>query len=465
MSNKPVKATMWFTLASIFQKGCALIMIPVYVRLMSTTQYGSYTLFQSWSGIVSIFTTLNIAAYVFNNCLIKDEKNTNRVTSIFMGLLLVLTALWLVVFTMFSDFWTNVFGMNFAYIVLIVLDGAFFVGIDLWYAKERFDYKYKGVVVISVITAISNLVIGIIAVLSSEDKAFAAVLSKVIIQGAIVLFLFISSLKKSCVIFDKEIWKYVITFNIPLIPHFLSTRILQQADRIMIEKICGLEAAGIYGFAYKISDAMIIFNTAILSTVIPWTYKKLKNEEFNQISQRVNMTIILVGVLNLLLVLVTPEVVNIIGTQEYAEAINIMPYVSLSCFMMYVFNVFVNVTYYYEYNNLVVFASIGAAIVNILLNAIFIPRYGMNAAALTTLFSYVLLAITHGLMSRYVLNRKGITDKVYDYKKIFYICASVILIGLLLIRLYSNFFLRVVILLAIGIVAFLKRKDILGYIR
>ena len=465
MSNKPVKATMWFTLASIFQKGCALIMIPVYVRLMSTAQYGTYTLFQSWGGIVSIFTTLNIAAYVFNNCLIKDEKNVDRVTSIFMGMLLVLTTSWLIFFVVFSEFWTHIFGMNLTYIVLMVLDGAFFVGIDLWYAKERFNYKYKGVVTVSVITAILNMLVGIIAVTAFEEKALAAVFSKVIIQGGIVLFLFISSLKKSCVIFDKEIWKYIICFNIPLIPHFLSTRILQQADRIMIEKICGLEAAGIYGFAYKISDAMIIFNTAILSTVIPWTYKKLKNEEFNQISMRVNMTIILVGVLNLLVVLATPEIVNIIGTQEYLEAINIMPFVSLSCFMMYVFNVFVNVTYYYEFNNLVVFASVGAAIVNVVLNAIFIPQYGMNAAALTTLFSYVLLAITHGVMSRYVLNRKGIKYKVYDYKKIFYICVIVILMGVFLINLYSFFPLRAVILLSIGIGTFLKRKDILGCVR
>lgn len=69
----PTKTVIWYTISSIVQKGVGMFLIPVYVHLMSTREYGAYTLFQSWEGIIMIFTTLNLAAYVFNNCLAKSE--------------------------------------------------------------------------------------------------------------------------------------------------------------------------------------------------------------------------------------------------------------------------------------------------------------------------------------------------------------------------------------------------------
>lgn len=77
-SVSPAKAAIWYTISSIVQKGIGMFFIPVYVHLMSTEEYGTYTLFQSWEGIVMIFTTLNLAAYVFNNCLARSEYDREK---------------------------------------------------------------------------------------------------------------------------------------------------------------------------------------------------------------------------------------------------------------------------------------------------------------------------------------------------------------------------------------------------
>ena len=37
----------------------------------------------------------------------------------------------------------------------------------------------------------------------------------------------------------------------------------------MIQKFCGISQAEIYGFSYKISEVMLIFNSAILESLIP----------------------------------------------------------------------------------------------------------------------------------------------------------------------------------------------------
>lgn len=463
--SNPIKASMWYTICSIIQKGIGMLLVPTYIRLMTTEEYGAYTLFQSWEGIVLIFTTLNLASYAFNNALIKNDTRKDWVTGNFLGLISTLTAVVSGIFLLFLKQWELLFGFSGKYILLMALDSSFIVIIDLWYARKRFEYQYRSVVVITLLISMANMILGILAVSLSQDKAFAAVVARVAIQGGVSICLAFSIWVKGKSFFDLGTWKYALLFNIPLIPHFLSTRILQQADRIMIQKYCGISQAGIYGFSYKISEVMLIFNSALLASVIPWTYRKLKEERYSDIFRKAFITIILIGILNLLLIMLAPEVVEILGTEKYQDAVYIIPPIACSCFLMYLFNVFVNVTYFYEQNKLVAAASVMAAVINIGLNYVFIPQYGYLAAGYTTLASYICLAIMHGVMYQYTLNIKGIDTKIYNIKKIALFAIIVILLGCGSVILYPKHIIRYVIVVwVIGVIIW-KRDYILREIK
>ena len=69
--SAPVKASIWFTVCNIIQKGIALISTPIFTRIMTTQQYGVYTIYQSWYQVLTIFATLNLSAGIFNNGLTK----------------------------------------------------------------------------------------------------------------------------------------------------------------------------------------------------------------------------------------------------------------------------------------------------------------------------------------------------------------------------------------------------------
>ena len=53
--SQPVKASFWFTVCNILNKGIALISTPVFVRILTTDEYGDYSVFQSWYSILVIF--------------------------------------------------------------------------------------------------------------------------------------------------------------------------------------------------------------------------------------------------------------------------------------------------------------------------------------------------------------------------------------------------------------------------
>lgn len=460
-SPNPAKASIWYTICSIMQKGISLLLIPMYVRLMTTEEYGVYTLAQSWEGILLVFTTLNLAAYAFNNCLIQNEDEREKVTGAFGGLIIFLTIICIAVFLLFHSFWERIFSLSGKFILLMLLDSCFVVLIDLWYARKKFDYAYRGVAVVTVGISLLNLIVGLIFVIYAPEKAFAAFLAGTCIRGIAAFILMIDIWNKGHCLFEKRFWSYAIHFNIPLIPHFLSTRVLQQADRVMIEKYCGMSQAGIYGFSYKITEAMVIFNSAFLASIIPWTYRKLKEQKFKDIFPSVFLTVVLIGGINLILVLLAPEVIAILGTSDYEEAVFVIPPVACSVYLMYLFNCFVNITYYYEENKKITMASIIAAFLNVGLNWWLIPRYGYLAAGYTTLVSYICLAVMHGVMQHITLKKNGIHEEVYRMSILIFFSIAFILLCLSSNLLYQNRLSRYGILCILLLVMIIKRKVML----
>lgn len=459
-----IRASMWYIICSIVQKACAMILVPLYIRIMSTEEYGIYTIFLSWEGIVLVFTTLNVAAYVFNNCLIQNENDKDRVTSSLLGLIYLITFCWCIVLWFVPQTAEYIFGMKSIYILLVILDSLFVVIIDLWMVRCKFDFKYKSVVIVTVISSILKLFVGVICVYYSVDKAFMAIVSYVIVQGFIAVFLSCIIFKRSMNIYVYKYWKYVLLFNIPLIPHFLSIRILEQSNRLIINHYCGISDVAIYGFASKISEAMLIFNVAILSTLIPWTYKKLKKEKFSDISSKVFVTILFIACLNLILELLAPEVIKILGTEEYREAVYIISPIAMSVYFIYLFNIFANISYFYEENKKIMLCSIISSVFNIILGLYLIPKYGYLIAGYTTLTSYILLAILHMFLYKYICIRKNISNNIYDLRKINIISIIFIICSILINFLYDENSIRYIILGMIIILLINKKKYILRFL-
>ena len=73
----PAKATLWFFIGNIFQKGIAFISTPIFTRLMSTNDFGAYNFYLSWLSIFTVLLTLRLDYGGFNKGLTKykDDKD------------------------------------------------------------------------------------------------------------------------------------------------------------------------------------------------------------------------------------------------------------------------------------------------------------------------------------------------------------------------------------------------------
>ena len=87
------KATIWFIFASTLQKGMSLITTPIFTRIMSTEQYGQYSVYNSWLQIFTIITTLRLNWAVFNKGMSKYKNDRDGYTATMQSVTFMLTIL------------------------------------------------------------------------------------------------------------------------------------------------------------------------------------------------------------------------------------------------------------------------------------------------------------------------------------------------------------------------------------
>lgn len=460
-----VRAALWFMVCSFMQKGISSITTPIFTRLLSTEEYGQYSVFNSWLGIVTVFVSLNLASGVYMQGLVKYEDRRKEYASSLQGLTMLLVAAWTIIYLAFHDFWNRLFELPtvqmLAMLLMIWMSSAF----GFWASSQRVVFSYRKLVLVTVLVSIAKPALGIFLVLHSEDKVTARILGLAAVEFVGYSGLMISQTIKGKRLCVPEFWGHALMFNIPLIPHYLSTTVLNSADRIMIEKMVSADTAGIYSLAYSISQLMTLFTTGITQTLEPWRYAKQKAGRQEDIAALTYPTLILVAGLNLALIAFAPEAVRIFAPPEYYDAIWVIPPVAMSVYFMFTYGFFASFEFYFEKTGYVAVATMAGAVLNIILNYIFIGIFGYYAAGYTTLVCYIVYAACHYLGMRKICKDNLNGKKVYSLKKLLAISGGFMVLGFAIQFTYLNIYVRYAAIAVFAAVLLIKHKWIIETVK
>ena len=461
--SEPVKASMWYTVSNVLQKGMALLATPIFTRLMTKDQYGEYSIFMSWYNILAIAATLNLHQSSYDKGLLVYEKEERAFTSSMLGLCLTLWGTMLAVYLLFRDFWTEVLGLS------PLLMGAMFLLLftspagDFWAARERFNFRYKKYVAVTLCTTVLSLVLGVIFVVNSQDKTAARIYTDVGAKSIFPLLLIVPMMIQGKCFFRRDFWKYGLLFNLPLIPHYLSTFVLNQADRIMIRNLVGESAAAVYSVAYTVSTVMLLVTNAINSALVPYVYRAINGGTPEKVRSSTRLLFPLTAGLSILTMCFAPEIITVFAGRSYAEAIWVIPPIAASVYFIFAYSMFSTIEYYYQKTGMIALASCLCAAANLWLNDVFIRRYGYYAAGYTTLACYLLLMLLHFLFYRRAVREQlpGVRY-LHDLPMVFGCGAAVLAVMLLMALTYRTLLVRYSLLAVVGGVAIWKRKEILA---
>lgn len=460
-----VKASLWFLVCAFMQRGISVISTPIFTRLLSPSEYGQYSVFNSWLDIVTVFVTLKLTSGVYTQGLVKFDKEAKEYSSSLQGLCLTLVMGWGVIYFLFGDFWNNIFSLTtFQMVAMFVMIWATAV-FNFWAVEQRVNLKYQRLVLVTVVVSVAKPLVSAILVLISKDKVTARIFGLAIVEVLSYTSFFFIQMYRGKKFFSRKFWKHALCFNLPLIPHYLSTSVLSSADRIMIGEMVGKREAGIYSLAYSVSLIMTMFNSSLLQTLEPWMYKQIKEKNARSIPKVAYPTFMMIAGVNLILIAFAPEVVGLFAPSEYMDAIWIIPPVAMSVFFMFSYSFFAVFEFYYEKTIYVTVSTMGGAVLNIFLNYVFINLFGYYVAGYTTLVCYIIYACFHYLFMDKICRDCMKENHIYDIRIMLLISIVFMGMGFVFLLTYNYRLLRYALIVVIMLVVFMCKNSIINFMK
>lgn len=424
-----------------------LITFPYAAKVLGVEGIGQYNFAYSIVSYFMLLAALGIYNYaVREGAAIRDDKKSfsifaseilefNIISTIIAYLLLICVCI----------FWKKLYSYNFLILIIsfnIILTT---LGCEWVYAIYE-EYLYMAVR--GIIFQIISMILLFFLVHSKEDVALYSLTTLVSLTGYNVLN--IMGLPKKFQ-FNFQTLKSLKKHFIPIMLLFansIATTIYINSDTTILGLLAGNISVGLYSVATKVYS--IVKN--ILASVIIVTIPKMsklwsdnKSEEFNKLGNKILNSFFMLTLPAMLgIYLLSNEIIEIISDYSYLKASSALRILSIAL-LISVFNWFFQSSILIPSKNekKVLYATSAAAIVNIILNFILIPKYKQDAAAITTLLAELISVFISWYYSRKIIKIKlykkdiisilGGCVYIYIYFKVIESLISNILIKIILI--------------------------------
>ena len=458
MKKNYVKAGFYYSLGNIFIKGIAFLSLPIFTHILSTADFGRFNLFLSYENILAIIIGLGITGTV-RTAYFDSSIQFNRYIS---STIFLITFFSILTYLSSKYFFFNkhiFFDKWIADLLGILFISAFSSALyNLISAKYVIEGAYKANLFFSFIYTFLNISISIILCITYfRNECFIGR----ILGNTIPLFFIATSISffilfKERVFFNKDYWKYAVSMGGPLIFHSLSIVIMQQIDKIIINKFCGDSYTGIYSLACTISIILTIILSSIDNAWAPWFYKKLKERDYTSLNKNNKKIVIFFFFITSIVTVISPEIIRIIAPVSYGDAIFSLIPLTISIYANFMYLFAINKEYFYKQTKWIALATIFTTILDIVLNYLFIPKFGYISAAYTTLLCKVVLFAIHW----------GVSKKIDSYDVVslnLLLCTLMIVatVGGITIIFLDNYVVRFFILLLFLIALVYTYKDYL----
>lgn len=456
--SESAKSAIVYTMATLFSRGLAIITVPIFTRIMSTDQIGVVNLYNSWYTMISAVATLSLTSGGYMVAMKEYPNERDRYQSSVLTLTSIIAVIIAVVYFAFSSTWNALIGLPSGLMVLMLIGFLFAPARDFWFLRQRYEYKYKLAGAISIGSAVVASVLSVVVVLKISQQGLESTAEGRLYANYFVIYgvaavIWLITMLRGKTFYNKDFWKLSLTLSLPLVGYSLAAQILNVSDRMMISQMVNNSAVGIYSTLYTVSSISLMVWQAIHSSFVPYLFNSLENKNIGVKKISSQLMLLYAGVA-VLLTYLAPEIVRILAPEEYYEAIYIMPPIAAGVFFTAFANIYSDIAVYYKRTQYVMYPALIAALVNLVLNYIFIKSYGYMAAAYTTLFSYILMAILQGFWARKLCKANGIKDSsVFEDKKLILLACITTILCLLGIVLYSFYIIRYLIIVLIAVLS------------
>lgn len=402
MKFKTIKDFANYAIGDLFVKGFLFISLPLLSRVLDPVQYGKLSIINTAIMILYVFISLNLQNAVTNRYMITPSNFGSYLKSIIFFLVPFQMAL-LAFSPLIAKPVSELLGIDvkdFIWVMVICILLSYIYIYTCYLQAARESGKYVRINIISKLSEIA--LIFIFAMSLAHEQYLSKIYSQIIISIILMVYVFFNLKALARGSFDIRLLKEAVIFSVPLIVHVLSNSLLSQADRLIINRELGSYEAGIYSFAYNIGTGILVVIMAWNSSWQPRLYRLIETEDIQKIKKSTFASSIIIFAICALLILFSKEIIYVVADRNYYASIDILPLVLIGNALIHIYLSYVNFIFYKKRSVIISCSTLIAVLINILLNYILIPHFGIVGSAWATIVSYFILASIHYLSSTFI---------------------------------------------------------------
>lgn len=416
-------------LSQLILNGTNFVLIMIFTRFLSTSDYGNVSIFQAYALFFAVIVGLNVQGSIGTAFVHINEKERNNYLASIMFLAICFFIIVSLVVGIFIGPFSSFSELS-PFLIILMLCYSF-GSFSFNFANIKYVYLRKSQYscLMAFIISISMIVLSWIGVKNQSSIELEPYILRILSISipyliCAVFVLVMIFVKGNPFVNIKKYWAFCFPICLPLVFHGISQIVLGQTDKIMIQKLLSDDGlVGIYSFIVTFIHILNSIYTALNNTWVPIYYGYTKNNENKLIIKRSNRYCNLFLCLCLGFMFVSPEFVKIFADKNYWGGIGLIPLIVLAVFFTFLYSFAVNYELYHRKTKWIAVGTTAAALCNIIMNTLLIPRFELFGAAMATLLSYFLLFLFHQICA-HKIRKEG----DYPYKISFFIKRIVIVL-------------------------------------
>ena len=448
-----LKNTIIIFLGKFSTQFLSFFLLPIYTNFLSTDDYGFVDLLLTYVSLLVPIITIQqeMATFRFLIDSRGNDDNIRRVISTSLKNVITHTIIFIAFYLLLIHFFDLKYKYYIIFNIIICVYSNLFLQISRGLGKNT-NYS-----IASFITGVTTLCSNIVLICFFKVGAKGMLISMSLANLLCFIFLFISLKMYNYIRFkyvDNDLKKEMLKYSLPLVPNGISWWFINVSDRTIVSTFLGVSANGIYAIANKFPSIISSF-LGIFS--LSWSESAsvhINEEDRDQFFSNVAETILkLFSCACILLISILPFIFNIIIGKNYIDAYNYIPIFSIGTMSSCIVNVYSAVYIAKKQTKKVASTSIASAIINIIINILFIKIIGLYAAAISTALAFFIMMIyRHFDVKKYVN---------ISYNK--YLVLSTILMFIISISLYyiNNYIFNILSLIIMAIYTIIINRKII----
>jgi len=443
-----LKAASWYTIGNILINGVGFFVLPIFTRLMSTHEYGIYSVYSSYLNILSAVIMFGLSSTIAIAKYAKEVEFETYFSSILL-IPLALTGVCVVIINGYIWMLGDVLSMDARLWNCLLISAMCAAACGIIGARLVLEGRYTLYMAYSGIHTIGNVALSLLlcyTVYRTENIHLARVYGST--TAAVISAVFLVLATKTRIRINKNCVKYSLVWGIPLLFHTLATVVLMQSDRILIRYMDTYSSAGIYAVATTIVAIPMVLQQSFNQAWTPWFYGKLEAKDYKQIRWLNDRYIVLYGVIIAGFMILGPDVIRLFTEKSYWSCIFSLLPLAISVFAELIYSIPVSVESYNKKTTYIMTATLITVVINIVLDVFFIKTFGYHGAAYATALSKLILFLIHVHFSRKLDKNAMFSGKVVV------LCILVLaMLNIVIITTMDLVFIRYIILATVMILA------------